>query len=89
VRIEVTVEDIRAGRPGEAGACPVALALCRATGRPWAVCPEELFGRFDGPVRAPGLDAPPEVTTFVLAFDRGEAVSPFSFDLEVERCVSK
>jgi hypothetical protein len=85
VRIDVTADDIRRGRRDDALACPVALALDRATGEPWGVDPkimiEATYGRMAG--------TPPEVASFVCDFDAGREVAPFSFDLEVEPCASK
>jgi hypothetical protein len=82
VRIEVTAEDIRAGSAGDPWLCPVARALRRTTGRGWLV-DDDTLDRLRDNAHLGSVPCPPEVADFVLAFDRGDAVAPFAFDLEV------
>ena len=83
MKITVTQEDIENGSPSEWDACPVALALARATGKKWLVCPT----RFKLPAPDNYGNGPPmsyEVSTFVEAFDSGKPVEPFTFEFDVE-----
>jgi hypothetical protein len=80
MRVRVRRLDIWLGHRNEPGWCPVARAMNRATGRPWAVyggCATELFKR---PMRTHSL--PASVLSFVVAFDAGKKVAPFAFDFE-------
>ena len=86
--VEVTAEDIKAAKYSQECAClcPIALAAKRATG----VTVED-FGVYQGtdgeyvlglsPVQ--GSPLPAEAGRFVRAFDRFEAVSPFTFSVEL------
>lgn len=75
IELEVTAEDICAGKPGEACNCPVALALKRAL-------PNWQDVQVDGAVSVRVLDEEfewhsSEVNTFVERFDEGLPVWPF------------
>jgi len=92
-RVEVTAEDILNGRPRQVCGCPVALAICRALG----VRPEDaLLGVYPGEIRiwerltlpSCRLAVPPEVSQFIRAFDSGEPVEPFAFDLDLSEALS-
>jgi hypothetical protein len=84
VLVEVTQEDIDKGKRGDPWCCPAARALERATGKKWSVV-GPLCSRVDDRKQAIGkrITLPQEVFDFVRAFDGGEPVSPFSFELEV------
>lgn len=73
MKIQVTAEDIRRGRPGICGGCPIALAMRRAFGVPiesW---------RF---VSSTNYSALPQVATvFVVDFDAGRPVQPIEFEV--------
>ena len=78
MQVDVTVQDIEAGIAGSTDACPVALAIGRCG---------------LGPVRVGGFGLrvggrswvlqPVGVTDFIVAFDKGWSVKPFSFELEL------
>jgi hypothetical protein len=75
--IEVTAEDIAQGERSDCYACPIALAVKRATGKQVAACHAHVYvGDDKGLLSA-------DARSFVTAFDHNEPVSPFSFDLEV------
>jgi hypothetical protein len=68
------------GFPICAGECPVALALARATGHDAQVTGSEAF------VYNPKMVAyklPRIAEDFVIRFDSGQQVEPFTFELEV------
>lgn len=81
-RIQVTAEDIANGTRGNCAFCPVARAVCRATGSVdvsvtglgvtiW--CGEETAS----------LAIPDAVGRFVDDFDCGKPVHPIEFDLDI------
>lgn len=85
--IEVTAEDIRLGRPGEACRCPVALAAARAAGASTDDEDVVVSGTFIA-VTWPGTlvpatyGMPPEARLFVALFDGIAACDdlvPFTF----------
>lgn len=88
--IEVTQEDIDHGVRGECRLCPIARALQRATGNPfatmgaWNCWPENNGTAFQtgGPIPCP--DA---AYDFIQAFDGKGAskVRPFSFEIPYEK----
>lgn len=80
VRIEVTAEDIAKGNPGDACACPVALALQRVLGD--AQCSTDGLECYVGGQREL-VNAPPSVREFVDRFDKQADVEPFAFEIEV------
>ena len=84
VRVRVTAADIAAGRPSDACSCPVALAVQRATGDPTVdVCGVVAAGSLRAHFGLRGVDLPLAAVNFVSAFDRGDPVTPFEFDLDV------
>jgi hypothetical protein len=76
--IEVTQQDIDKGRPNTSSACPVGLAVARATGQ--SVMVNENQAVMGGEIAY----MPRPATVFVLDFDCGMYVQPFSFTLEFE-----
>lgn len=81
VRITVTSKDIKNGIRGSVCACPVALAsqrrLCSSAFR---AGPNYLYNnecRID-------CSLPSNATNFINAFDEGQSVLPFEFDIDVD-----
>jgi hypothetical protein len=97
VRIEVTAEDIAAGKPGSPCACPIALACKRAGVAEPDVFPSAgpdeaspgreghvRYGEFsDGRRNRRSVSLPFAASTFAHDFDAHRPVVPFSFDLDV------
>lgn len=92
MRIDVTAEDIATGQPGRECHCPIARALARAFPAAtrisvWPSDSDVFEG--DAPYITIQGDAslklalPAEANSFALRFDGGNAVEPFSFDLDV------
>ena len=75
--INVTAEDIAAGKRKNAGCCPVALALKRETGKECFVAPTFVLSD------KTYIDSPREVYFFIITFDAGLPVEPFSFVLDI------
>lgn len=80
--VNVTQADIDAGKELDCEACPIALAVSRATGRKMVVARGEVAqcgGSWE--VKLPRI-----AVNFVDRFDAGERVVPFSFviDLPIE-----
>lgn len=89
VKVDVTRQDIDNGEQNECRLCPIAIALHRATGKRWEVDGESarelvlLPGDdvyFRKP-RSPWVGLPRTVRQFIKAFDNGEDVQPFNFEL--------
>jgi hypothetical protein len=79
IKVKVTADDIRQGRPMRQRDCPVALAMQRATGLPVRVHINTFsVGRKKG--RYP---LPRAVARFVCNFDDGLPVRPSSFTVDV------
>lgn len=87
MRVEVTADDIRSGTPSDCHYCPVALAVARAAGtNPGSVSVDGVYvtiEQFDRTER--NYEPPALVDEFVKAFDAGESVIPFSFDLDEDQ----
>ena len=62
-----------------ANCCPVALALNEATGKEWAVTPNNCWRHYSTQV----LPLPPEVISNIHQYDSFGAMEPFSFELEI------
>lgn len=77
IRIEVTAEDIERGVLADCTECPVALAVERATGDQAHV--------YDGSVTLTSdcvyTSLPDDVNRRIRAYDAGESMVPFSFEL--------
>jgi hypothetical protein len=87
MRIEVTQEDIDAGKRADACDCPVALAICRASGFSVSVRYSTVY-RLQSEIHAWDSRAylgelPNAARYFVVDFDEGRAVAPFAFDLDI------
>lgn len=70
-RIEVTSEDIERGVPDNCHHCPIALAARRA-----GLNTPEVDSAFLN-----GMVLPDAATEFILDYDNGEPVEPFSFEV--------
>lgn len=85
ITVEVTAEDIAAGRPRRCYFCPIALAVRRALRRrdtgAVMVTPEQIT--YHTGLVEHVHELPIEAMGFVGRFDAGEDVEPFTFELEV------
>lgn len=84
IRIEVSKRDIRLGTPGEIFVCPLARATRRTLGLKAtdAVCVASTVGIYRTPVSLEeDYELPKRANKFVLAFDEGKPIKPFSFKL--------
>lgn len=86
MRITVTQDDIDKGCRKDAFGCAVARAVCRALG----VSEDESVGVDDEAIDfydelqgRPTAKVPAVATLFIMAFDRGDPVQPFSFWLDI------
>jgi hypothetical protein len=83
--IIITQDDINKGKRGECSLCPVALAAQRAFPdkcpqvAAWNMYLDSSADVLDGP----SITLPDEVREFIVAFDRGQSVSPFAFTIRV------
>lgn len=85
--IEVTQEDIDHGEKKKCMECPVARAINRAHKGARAAVGDYCIGIKTGFLKTETVPTPPEVQAFVLAFDAGRPVSPFTFSLPLEELV--
>lgn len=73
--VEVTADDIKNGRRGSPGCCPVALAMSRAFGADYR-CGSTIYRK----ATEGGFQPMPHVVTQrIVRFDIGEQMEPFSF----------
>lgn len=82
MKIEVTQEDIERGKRCDGLICPISQAVKRATGN--TVCVSQNY--FFLLSRASSMDdfkLPQPAIDFIAAFDAGQPVEPFSFEVEV------
>lgn len=80
ITVQVTEEDIKGGLRESCHACPIALALKRlGYERPTV---DGVAIDLDTLTTIPSPDV---VNDFVIAFDKGDKVKPFAFDLEIPR----
>lgn len=82
MRICVTEDDIKSGRPRSSRCCPIALSLKRlGLGLENSIA----VGRYYVEVGAGTLlPLPPTATRFIRDFDTGKQVAPFEFEFELE-----
>lgn len=87
VVVEVTAEDIAAGKKHWCERCPVAIALLRAAGTPRVHVDNDKMaaGSWKGvfPPAHLRFEAPDEVYDFMDAFDHDRHVAPFTFTVEL------
>lgn len=79
LKVEVTAEDIAAGVPSDCQECPIALALKRAG----VIEPAVAKTWFLAGKGADMVNLPPLGWSFVIEFDNGRKVEPFSFEIDV------
>lgn len=77
--VEVTEDDIKKGVPGEADACAIVRAVRRATGRRVVNIDGESVEIMKDDFY---MALPKKAKQFVLDFDDGKDVEPFSFVLK-------
>ena len=78
MRVIVKQEHIDKGLPYECTVCPIALALQEYTGQQWQV---QVCTAYSPRTPTTYYRLPPEASRFIHAFDKGEPVAPFEFDL--------
>ncbi len=84
-RVEVTQEDIAAGRATDCERCPIARAANRALEvSSCMIGVKTLYLRKDDVAYVAFL--PQEARTFINTFDHGYPVLPITFDLEATEC---
>lgn len=76
--IDVTKEDIEAGKPREATSCPIALAATRAVGHQMYMGSSLLHS---GDMQ--WFFVSPEVSGWIHDFDAGRDVEPISFEVDL------
>ena len=82
MKIQITDQDIKLGQPGIHYACPVALALNRATGQAWSVNKRTLI-TYKPSIDKISSQPTPEIVRFMMnKFDHKEKIKPFSFILD-------
>ena len=82
MRIEVTQDLIDKGEAKDCSSCPVALAILVATGAQ-AVEVYATGGFLATRRRGTEFVMPVEARQFIVDFDAGKRVAPFSFDLDL------
>lgn len=80
-QIEVTSHDIQDGCMGDAMDCPVARAMRRTLGKRVVAVTGSAW--LDAIGSAIPRRVPPEVTSFVRAYDHDQPVAPFTFEVEL------
>lgn len=81
MKISVTQEHIDAGTRCSPYACPIANAIRDTIGDVWFVSVTRLEIKIGNSSR---IAAPESARSFIDAFDDGQAVQPFEFELEME-----
>lgn len=78
LHVEVTEDDIKQGEAGSCLNCPIALALQRHSPNTDIVVQGDwcVFGDREA-------DLPPAAQAFIAAFDDGDPVESFAFDLDL------
>ena len=77
ITVHVSMSDIAQGRRKASDGCPVGRALRRAGFKQPIVSSRVIY--WDGFEAC--VDHPPGVSDFIVRFDRGRPVRPFSFDI--------
>lgn len=84
--VDVTADDIRHGVQAECEECPFALALLRIL-RPGTIpaVRNDYVTLYEGSYggKAVTIRLPPVVCRFIVSFDCGELVTPFSVELDI------
>lgn len=83
MKIEITEDDIKNGKPCNSKMCPIASAAQRAGLKFVTVGEQDIYFQ-DPDLGKPGWHALPEKAVhFIINFDARKEVHPFSFDLDV------
>ena len=80
--VNVTQEDIQHGQRAKTNACPVALAIKQTIGPFWRVSVISHNAYFYRDTAEEIRLLPQETTEFIKAFDAGNIVAPFSFEID-------
>jgi hypothetical protein len=80
MKVKVTEEHIRCGKPGEHAQCPIALAIREQYGFECVSIGSTVATLRQGSVQA-NYALPSEATRFIINFDKGRTVSPMEFEL--------
>lgn len=84
LKIRIQKKDIRHGEPNNTQRCPIALAAKRSIDQAFGVdvTKDKIFLRIrdQGSIEAA---LPKGAQTFIRRFDKGEAVVPFAFEVNV------
>lgn len=85
VKVDVTAEDIEAGKghAGRACKCPVALAMARATKNKVYVSQTRWATILFDDKSWQEFETPTEAAEFISKFDANLPVEPFTFELEI------
>jgi hypothetical protein len=81
MKVEVTEKDIRTGIQADCMECPIALAINRSLGSGHARVRRHRIDMYNPTLKC--IPLPSEARAFVLDFDRGKEVLPFSFEIAV------
>ena len=84
MKVEVTEKHIRRGEPRQVRSCPVALALKEQMHKEVEAGPYDLFYLIKRKVAGEAV-TPIQASRFMRAFDRGEKVYPFTFEVSFRR----
>lgn len=89
MKIEITQEDIDQGQRHKPCLCPVALAVIRATGKREVYVHSSVIqildiSRLTGVKLQKSYRTSVEVNKFIVDFDYGQPVRPFTFELGVQ-----
>ncbi len=93
ITIKVTKSDIKNGIKRDCDTCPIALAITRVLSPKYIIEiePDQVNIYKHGTILMDCGDYPlPKIAkAFILKFDRGHHVNPFSFNLNVKKCFVK
>lgn len=84
IKIDVTEYDIHVGTKNSYFSCPIAIALARATKTRIAVTTDKVYQFVPLQTAKIVAELPSVARKFVLAFDRGRPVEPFSFEMIIQ-----
>jgi hypothetical protein len=84
MKIIVTEEDIEGGQKGQPHSCALARAFLRAGVDHFGVLGQTVMVA-DAAGHLATVPLPPAVRDWILSFDAGKVVSPFSFDIGLRR----
>ena len=87
VQIDVTQEDLDEGVRCSFRKCPIARAIRRVFGGSWSVGSYTAVYRDDSRSFIYSVDLPREATVFMRAFDTGDMLAPFSFEVGIPDAV--